>query len=120
MECEVSIINKKNVDKVKSSLPDERFVVDLASIFRLVGDPTKVRILYSLSKADLCVCDLAAILGMSHSAISHQLRTLRQAKLVKYRKVGKVVYYSLDDHHVIKLMDMAFKHIIECKVDKDG
>ncbi|MFO7928479.1 MAG: metalloregulator ArsR/SmtB family transcription factor, partial [Candidatus Humimicrobiaceae bacterium] len=81
--------------------------------FKALSDPTRIKIIASLLQNELCVCDIAAVIGTTNSNISHQLRVLRNLKLVKFRKEGKVVYYSLDDHHVSQLMEVAFKHISE-------
>ncbi|HHX87523.1 MAG TPA: winged helix-turn-helix transcriptional regulator [Firmicutes bacterium] len=83
----------------------------LAATFKVLGDPTRIRILYALSRQELCVCDLAAVLNMTSSAVSHQLRVLRGSRLVKLRKEGKVVYYSLDDRHVVELFARGLEHI---------
>ena len=89
----------------------------VAELFKILGDPTRLRLVQALSKAEeLCVCDIALVLGMSQSAVSHQLAILRQARLVKYRKDGKVVYYSLDDGHVASLIAVAVEHVSERKL----
>jgi len=80
-----------------------------------LGDKTRIKILYALSKSELCVCDISAVLDMSMSAVSHQLRVLRNMKLVKYRKKGKEVYYSLDDEHIIQLIGISYRHVMEMK-----
>ncbi len=92
---------------------DEEDLRRLADLFKAFADPTRVKILRALSVSELCVCDLAAIINLSQSAISHQLRLLRMARLVKFRKAGKMVYYSLDDEHVRRLIDQGLKHIGE-------
>ena len=94
-------------------MPKDENLYDLAEFFKVFGDTTRIKILYVLFQAELCVCDIAALLGMTQSAISHQLRVLKQARLVKYRKDGKVVYYSLDDEHVQTIFNMGFAHIVE-------
>ncbi|HHU74808.1 MAG TPA: helix-turn-helix transcriptional regulator, partial [Clostridiales bacterium] len=86
---------------------------DLADFFKVFGDSTRIKILWALDREDMCVCDLAVLLGMTKSAISHQLKTLRQARLVKYRKKGKVVIYSLADDHVKNILEVGFEHIGE-------
>ncbi|MDR2342824.1 MAG: metalloregulator ArsR/SmtB family transcription factor [Campylobacteraceae bacterium] len=98
---------------VKESLPKEEILFDLAELFKVFGDSTRVKILYALFQSEMCVCDIAALLGMTKSAISHQLRVLKQSKLVKFKKDGKVVYYSLDDEHVKNIFDQAFIHVSE-------
>lgn len=85
----------------------------LAETFKILGDPTRVRIAFALAREELCVCDLANLLGISQSATSHSLRALRQMKLVKFRKEGKIAYYSLDDEHIAYLLDEGFRHVEE-------
>lgn len=92
-------------------MPTESLVVALAETFRALGEPTRVRILHALSERELCVCDMAALLGASQSAISHQLRILRQLRLVKARRSGRRVIYSLDDDHVVDLFRMGLEHV---------
>ena len=111
--CEIEYVNKKAVQEVKSRMPVNKIILRVAEIFKILGDSTRVKILFALSQKELCVCDLSALLGMTHSAISHQLRLLRNSNLVKFRKEGKIVYYSLADSHVIKLIDMGIKHAKE-------
>lgn len=94
----------------KTMLPSEQ-ATDLAALFKVLGDPTRVRILRGLNSGELCVCDIAALLCMTISAVSHQLRVLRAHKLVKYRKEGKIVFYSLDDDHVTSLMQDGLDHV---------
>jgi len=92
-------------------MPEEEKLYDLAELFKVFGDTTRIKILHALSEEEMCVCDIAALLGMNQSAISHQLRVLKQAGLVKFRKEGKVVYYSLDDDHVKNIFEQGFIHI---------
>ncbi|AFV11662.1 ArsR-like transcriptional regulator [Thermacetogenium phaeum DSM 12270] len=92
-------------------MPDDECLFDLAELFKVFGDTTRVKILFALFKAEMCVCDLATLLRMSQSAVSHQLRVLKQARLVKCRKEGKMVYYSLDDEHVKQIFDQGMAHI---------
>ena len=101
------------VDKVKAKMPDEETIYDLAELFKVFGDSTRTKILSCLEISELCVDDIAACLDMSKSSVSHQLRILRQAKLVKARKSGKEVYYSLDDDHVTKIFEYGLDHINE-------
>ena len=101
------------VDKVKAKMPDEETIYDLAELFKVFGDSTRTKILSCLEISELCVDDIAACLDMSKSSVSHQLRILRQAKLVKARKSGKEVYYSLDDDHVTKIFECGLDHINE-------
>ena len=111
--CEINYVNKKAVKEVKSKMLKNKVILKVADNFKILGDPTRVKILHALSQKELCVCDLSALLGMTHSAVSHQLRVLRTSNLVKFRKEGKIVYYSLADEHVIKLIDMGIKHAKE-------
>jgi ArsR family transcriptional regulator len=111
--CDVFCINKEAVDDVRSKMLDRQLVVDAAEIFKVLGDPTRMRLLYALAQRELCVCDLSAVLAMTQSAISHQLRVLRSARLVRYRKVGTIVYYSLADAHVVQLIDGGVDHARE-------
>jgi len=111
--CEVFCINKEAVDAVRAQMLDADLVVDTAEIFKVLGDPTRIRLLYALAQRELCVCDLSAVLRMTQSAISHQLRVLRSARLVKHRKVGKVVYYGLADAHVVQLIRVGVEHVQE-------
>lgn len=110
--CSTSHINDALTDEIKNSLPKEEVLFNLADFFKVFGDSTRIKIIYLLLKSELCVCDIAEILSMSQSAISHQLRTLRDAKLVKYRKEGKTVYYSLDDEHVENVITQGYSHVI--------
>ena len=114
-KCGCSVIHEDIVRKVKKLLPREGDLFELAELFKVFGDSTRVRIISSLLHSPMCVCDIAVLLGMSKSAISHQLRVLRQAKLVKYRREGKVVFYSLDDSHVASIFKQALTHINEDK-----
>ena len=111
--CEITVIHEDVVNRVSKNLPDEEDLYDLAELFKVFGDSTRVRILCALDEAEMCVCDIAALLNMTQSAISHQLRVLKQARLVKNRKEGKVVYYSLDDDHVKSIFNQGLMHIKE-------
>ena len=104
--CECTVIHQEVIDKIK--LPEEEVLYDLGDFFKILGDSTRIKILSALFQSEMCVCDIAALLGMTQSAISHQLRVLKQGRLVKHRKDGKVVYYSLDD-------DQGLTHISEKK-----
>jgi ArsR family transcriptional regulator len=101
------------VAAVRKNMPDEELLLNLADFFKMFGDSTRVKIICALFNAQMCVCDIAALLGMSKSAISHQLRSLRQTKLVRFRREGKIVYYSLDDDHVKTIFDQALAHVGE-------
>ncbi len=111
--CVEDIIHEDVIEKVKSNMPDEETLYNIAELFKVFGDSTRINIISALFNGELCVCDIAKILNMTKSAISHQLRILRQSKLVKGRKQGKEVYYSLDDEHVEQIFNMATKHIEE-------
>ena len=113
--CNCNVIHEDIVNKVREIIPPEETLYDLADLFKVLGDSTRVKILCVLFEAEMCVCDIAALLGMTQSAISHQLRVLKQARLVKYKKEGKVVYYSLDDEHVKSIFDQGLIHISEKK-----
>lgn len=111
--CECNAIHQDAVNHVKSLMPPEETLYDLAELFKVFGDTTRVRILCALFESELCVCDIAILLGMSQSSISHQLRVLKSAKLVKNRKDGKVVYYSLNDDHIKHIFEQGLEHISE-------
>ena len=111
--CECEHSHKNIVEKVKTMMPSEDVVYDVAELFKVFGDSTRTNILMALFESEMCVCDIGELLGMTKSAISHQLRILRQSKLVKARKSGKEVFYSLADDHVVKIFEMAIEHITE-------
>lgn len=111
--CAVNIEHTDAILKAKSTMPDEDTLYDVAELFKVFGDSTRTRILSALSTNELCVCDLARLLGMTKSAVSHQLRILRTAKLVKANRQGKEIYYSHDDSHVAKILAMAIEHVTE-------
>lgn len=98
---------------VQEELPEEDVLCDLAELYKLFGDSTRIKILYVLFEAELCVCDIARVLGMTQSAISHQLRLLKSAKLVKYRREGKTMFYALADDHVRTIIGMGLEHLYE-------
>lgn len=111
--CDVFFADAEKVARIRASLIGSREVSALADTFRVLADPTRVRILDALSAAELCVCDLATLLGVSESAVSHQLRLLRGMRLVRSRREGRMVFYSLDDHHVIGLFQQGLQHVEE-------
>ena len=111
--CNCSVIHSHIVGRVKKRLPDEELLFDLAELFKVFGDSTRVRIICALLFSEMCGCDIAVLLGMTKSAVSHQLKVLRQARLVKYRRDGKVVYYSLDDRHIGAIFRQGLAHISE-------
>ncbi len=106
-----------NIQDLKSTLFDTTLVAELADTFKVLGDATRVRILDVLSRQELCVGDIAEVLGLSESAVSHQLRLLRNARLVRQRRAGQQMFYALDDHHVIRLFTQAHEHVQERKAD---
>ena len=112
-KCDCVIIHEDVVNRVKGKMPQEESLYDLAELFKVFGDTTRIKILWALDESEMCVCDIANLLGMTQSAISHQLRILKQADLVKNRRDGKVVYYSLDDEHVKQILDKGLTHINE-------
>ncbi len=114
--CEIVYVNKVQVKRVQKQMPDPATVNQVTEIFASLSDPTRARVVFALSKAELCVCDLATLLGMSVSAVSHQLRVLRHLGLVKYRKEGRMAYYSLDDEHASELLAQALEHVIHEQV----
>lgn len=111
--CNCNMIHKDVIEKVNKGLPADETLYDLAEFFKVFGDSTRIKIICALFESEMCVCDLAALLGVTQSAISHQLRTLKAARLVRYRREGKVVYYSLDDEHIKHIFDEGLKHITE-------
>lgn len=113
LTCGIRIIHEDTVDRVKGGLPDRAVTGELAVFFKLFGDPTRICILWALSKAEMCVCDLCALLGMKQSAVSQQLKILRQSRIVKNRRDGKVIYYSLDDSHIEGVLKLGMNHILE-------
>lgn len=111
--CQISAIHPEIIKEVNNKMPDENTLNKVADLFKVFGDFTRVRIIFALFKSEMCVCDLAFLLSMSSSAISHQLRVLKQAEIVRFRRDGKVVYYSLDDEHVYKIFEQGFEHVTE-------
>ena len=111
--CSCNVIHKEVVENVKNKLPKEETLYDLAELFKVFGDSTRIKIICSLFESEMCVCDLSCLLNMTQSAISHQLRVLKSARLVKFRRKGKVVYYSLDDEHIKHIYDAGLNHISE-------
>lgn len=101
------------VKKVRESFPKDELLFDLADFYKIFGDTTRVKILYALDKSELCVCDISLLLGMSVSAVSHQLKTLRDSNLVKTKREGKVIYYSLADDHVKSILECGIEHLEE-------
>ena len=106
--CEITQVHQGAVDQVRQVLPPDEVLSDLADLFKIFGDSTRIKILYAL-----CVCDIADLLGLTQSAISHQLRVLRSSKLVKFRRDGKTLYYSLADEHVCRIISQGMEHVEE-------
>lgn len=111
--CDETVIHNNKVRQTKESMPDEENLFDLADLFKNFSDTTRIKILYALLENDLCVCDIAEALEVSQSAVSHQLRILKQSRLVKARRDGKSVIYSLADEHVATILSMGMDHVIE-------
>ena len=109
--CDCNIIHKEVVDNTLKKMPDSYTFSRLAEFFKILGDTTRAKILFALDQNEMCVCDIANVLGMSKSSISHQLSTLRRAGIVKCRREGKEVYYTLDDDHVKKSFELGLEHI---------
>lgn len=114
-----TVIHQEVVDRVKDVMPDDDLLLDLADTFKLFSDSTRLKILYALMEAEMCVCDISVLLGMSKSSVSHQLRVLKQSNLVKYRKAGRVIYYSLADDHVRTICRMGMEHVLEDEISLD-
>ena len=111
--CGFLCVHEKTVQKVLGEMPDDETLYDLAELFKVFGDSTRVKILYALFESELCVCDIAQLLGLTQSAVSHQLRVLKASRLVKPRRDGKTVFYSLADDHVRKIIAQGMDHIME-------
>ena len=112
-ESEYLATHEETVQKILEKQPAEEHLYDLAELFRIFGDSTRIKILYALVESELCVGDLALMLRLNQSAVSHQLRILKDAKLVKYRREGKIIFYSLDDEHVRMILNLGMEHIEE-------
>ena len=111
--CDYIHIHQDIVDKVNGSMPQEEVLFDLAEFFKVFADSTRIKILYVLLQSEMCVCDIGHILNISQSAVSHQLRMLKQMRLVKYRKEGKSTFYSLSDRHIEQILSQGIEHIAE-------
>ncbi|MBC3889716.1 metalloregulator ArsR/SmtB family transcription factor [Acetobacterium paludosum] len=116
--CDCDVIHEDIVKQVKNKMPQEETLYDLAELFKVFGDSTRIKILWALDEAEMCVCDIAFLLNMTQSAVSHQLRVLKQADLVKNRRAGKIVFYSLDDEHVKQIFNQGLTHILELREDQ--
>jgi len=115
--CDCEVLHTEIFDLVRKNIPSENELCDLSDFFKVLGDSTRTRIIAALDQHEMCVCDLAALLNMTKSAISHQLSSLRQANLVKYKRDGKVIFYSLSDEHVKEIFEKGLNHIREKKKD---
>ena len=111
--CQEDIVHEDVIAAVREQLPPEELLYDLAELFKIFGDSTRIRILYALLESELCVCDIAKLINVSQSAVSHQLRVLKASKLVKFRREGKIVFYSLADDHVMRILSQGMEHIEE-------
>ena len=111
--CDVSFVNEENIKAVRRVMKPDRTLEWLAETFAILGDPTRIKIVFALSEQELCVCDLAGLLGLTEPAVSHHLRLLRNLRLVKHRRDGKMVYYSLDDNHIEHLLTIGLEHVEE-------
>lgn len=111
--CEEREEHTALIDQARSDMPSEQQLYDLADLYKVFADSTRIRILYALFESEMCVCDIASLLGMTLSAISHQLRVLKQAKLVRFRREGKTVYYALSDEHVRLILGQGMDHLCE-------
>ena len=111
--CDYIHAHEDIVNAVNAQMPDEEILYDLAELFKVFGDSTRIKILYVLFESEMCVCDIAALLGMTQSAISHQLRALKNARLVSSRREGKTVFYALADDHVKTIIDQGLEHVSE-------
>lgn len=109
--CDCNIIHQEAVESTLKRMPDDNIFNKLAEFFKILGDTTRTKILFALDQNEMCVCDIANVLGMSKSSISHQLGTLRRSGIVKCRKVGKEVFYTLDDEHVREVFEVGMEHI---------
>ena len=111
LACDFMYVHDEIVQKVRQEMPDEDVLFDLSELFKVFGDPTRLKLLAALLAQEMCVCDLSDLLGISQSAVSHQLRLLRTSRLVKNRREGKSVYYSLDDDHVATILAQGMEHV---------
>ena len=111
--CEVPVIHEDVLARVKEKMPDEDPVYEVSELFKVFGDSTRIKILYALFESELCVCDIAQLLNLTQTAVSHQLRVLKGSKLVKFRREGKTVFYSLDDEHVRSIIGQGMEHLNE-------
>ncbi|MFO7930641.1 MAG: ArsR/SmtB family transcription factor [Thermodesulfobacteriota bacterium] len=111
--CTERIIHRRILEAVQAEMPESKDLYDLADFFKIFGDSTRISILWALSESEMCVCDLCALLDMKQSAVSHQLRILKQSRIVSNRREGKVVYYALDDDHIRRVLNLGMQHTQE-------
>ena len=111
--CQETQTHPSRIETVKKLLPADEVLYDLAELFKIFGDSTRIKLLYALYESELCVCDLADVLGLTQSAVSHQLRLLKSSKLVNFRREGKTVFYSLADDHVVRILSQGMEHLEE-------
>ena len=111
--CSCNVVHEDIIEQVQKTMLEEETIHNLSEFFKVFGDSTRLKILKALMESEMCVCDLTTLLSMNQSAVSHQLKLLRQTKLVKFRRMGKIVYYSLDDQHIKKIFDLGVTHINE-------
>lgn len=116
--CNCNIIHQDVVDNVTTEMISPQIISDISALFKILGDPTRVKIVWALEQHELCVCDIASVLNMTKSATSHQLALLRNNNIVKTRREGKQVFYSLDDEHVTSIIEMAKTHVCHTHPDK--
>lgn len=109
--CDITIVHQDILDKVKKKITDDDTLYNMAGIFKVLSDPTRLKIINALMLSEMCVCDISALLNMSKPAISHHLKSLRQTHLIKYRRDGKIAYYSLNDAHIKMMFDLCITHI---------
>lgn len=118
-ECDCEVVHSDILEQVKKQIPEENDIYDLADFFKVLGDSTRAKIMWALDLHEMCVCDLAVLLNMTKSAISHQLSTLKENNLVKFRREGKMVFYSLSDYHVKEIFEKGMEHTKE-KVEENS
>ena len=111
--CDCNIIHKETLEEVKAKMPNDNLLLEMADFYKALSDSTRIKIIAALAHNELCVCDIAEILSMTHSAVSHQLSVLRQNRIIKYRREGKNIFYSLDDEHIQMIYNAGMEHIIE-------
>mgnify|MGYP001027154201 CR=1 FL=1 len=120
VKCDCNVIHEGVVKSVKAKMPSDEELYELSDLFKVFGDSTRIKILCALFESEMCVCDISVLLNMTQSAISHQLRVLKQTRLVKYRREGKTIFYSLDDEHIKQIFDQGLSHINEQYSERRG